>query len=1115
MAASLEFSGLKTGRRRTTSKLPSVTPQLKEVELLPNEELEEKWHQMFFDIYIEADKERKNGNHKDALVSYRNAQVLINAVKERGINDSLILVREALLHYAIIQSYSNIQMEPDMVMREFHNFGEVLFDFVVLILKDEEDQQEVLKKIQESYIQDHYVNVNYLFDTVKSYFNKQKQQLGPEKLELIWRCAYFLTRFTGSIHDFFLRSTDLTAEGQKYHENCKEAAAISIEAMNLLPQGYIPDQAIDVSEENKDPEKYQKAARYTLKDQTETWLDVYTDFLEVEIEHILGNDKPAKILLRKRKIEKLKNRANQVLQKFKNGEFTHPANVEFALEVKVQTTFDDLIKNRIDYNMAKGVFNEMLKEAIDQEFKRVQTLIQILVARAAVRFEKIEEATAACDEIRILRGKTQTYYRGSMHIYDKWLNVIQAEIQLLESSSRAGIDQERQETSEKVDKVTNFDSQKLTKHLTLDDIDKIEEIFDAYRLDTDSPRPKLSNRAMDAKIYYILGKTAFAKIRLLGAEYSRIKEKKNGEKFNRGPELLKAFMDCQKYLCEAYNNLKDVGFKGTRLFRLIQRKYKEMMYFNDELLNDFRKPKDPEEKEQQNDEFDMAEIASDYRIQKWTDMVYRILRNRDLANSEDYEGVLNHSVGASLREIVPTIGRTYMYEERPDGVKIIGHVDKSEYILLDESIENYKNNKKRTYLYHTNNGRILRVMPVDEQKGRYMILEVDMKMSKASEEIIEEIFKGMRYLLNLNDIMNEMEALDAEDPAYKTKKKEALEEMKALTKYLFRRHNPTMGHQEEMAFMCSQIGYYLNETKNCNIDPVIAEAAGMLHDVGKLSVNTIMLLDIPRRYQDFEREETEKHAIEGPEFLRGIPHFIKNFPELATLIFSHHVKYGLEPSYPVEAPGDKIKELPRMLLDKLENPTEEEIKALSFELSEDYIWMARMMNPADQIQAVRSTDRKYRAQGPMPLKDLNGYLMRKAGTDFHPEAVIVIIEMLKRGLIGKTITYSDDEIRQLRDFKTPNRIYSCLEIFEFAEQKQHELERECQIPLNVFLMELGFGVECNLLMTEQMLGRKLCDYYIQQEGGDKKAGITRFDALGSTFFKELWEYLGSKEVTAE
>jgi len=146
MEKSKEFATPEISRRRTSAELPSVFPELQVLNRLSEEEIAKKWHLVFFDVYAEADNARKKGNHKAAIVGYRKAQALVDFVDKKDIEDELILVRDAYLHYSTIQSYANFQTDSQAVMREFHNFGEALYDFLKKILGDDKTAQEVLQK---------------------------------------------------------------------------------------------------------------------------------------------------------------------------------------------------------------------------------------------------------------------------------------------------------------------------------------------------------------------------------------------------------------------------------------------------------------------------------------------------------------------------------------------------------------------------------------------------------------------------------------------------------------------------------------------------------------------------------------------------------------------------------------------------------------------------------------------------------------------------------------------------------------------------------------------------------------------------------------------------------
>lgn len=1071
-----------TSRRRTSAELPAFFPELAILNGIPDQELEQKWTDIYRRIFMQADSYRSIGNHRNALQRYRHAQALVKRVKERGLDTNLVFIREAALNYAIIQCYTNLQSEPHHVMREFHNFGEVLYDFIFEILGDDDSMSDLAEKLRNVYKDNNYVNVRYLFRILKDYFESKKAELKPHKIELIWKAAWLFTRFTGSIHDFFLRSTDLIGEGQKYYDDCKDAGLIAREAMGLLPEGYIEN----------DPH----GSLNIIRDQTVNWLDVYDAFLSLEIEHILGNDSSDQ---KGDPRATLKTRSKQILDAKRNGEEVASFNLEPALEVKAEACFDDLVSNRTDYLNAMHIFYEIIGEARDSNNKRIEILTQIFIARAALRFGKLADANRTRGEIKKLRGNSDVRSNPENHIYDKWLTVIDADIKLLESEATGKINDQKIRVKDGCH-VIGLGIEELDTSEQLKRYEEIEAIFDTYKIDAKGKKPKLSFKALDARIYFILGKAAFEKVKIFGENYKRAKLR--GTTFKEGAAMLKAFEDTQKYLCEAHNVLKSMGYQGSRLFHMIEAKYQEMDDYNDDLLNDFK------DKESQHKKADMNEIADDYRIQKWTDMVYQLLRNQDLSNAKDYNAVITNALDKVLQKEIRIISRTIIAEEKDEGRLVFtGNYSPEEVQYLEESIHNYKSGKQRTYLYHTETGKVLQVVPVHDAHDRYLILEIDFKLSDSSMDLVKEIVEGVKYLMNIRENKSKLDELDDGSDEYNIKRKEVLVETYKLFEYLFRRHAPTLGHSQEFGAMLREVARLINEKFGFEIDLDIAEFAGLLHDIGKLYLNPKLILDIPRRFQDFEREEAEKHATEGLEVLRGLLGF-KHFKILIAMVAVHHVKYGLEEGYPVAAPGYQIINLLKKIALQLDL-SDEEAEELNEELEEQYCWLARAMNPVDQILAVRSIDRNYRVQGPMPLKVLNGYLNSKAGIDFQPEFIQFLISLFNEGHLVKFVAHTPQEQEAIKNFEGPDDIYTYEQCYQFVLENHDKLEEGMGIQFDELLGILLNGTFSGLTLTSERLGRGICDLYIEN-CGNKEQGIATYHNHKEHFFNEFEIWLSHR-----
>ena len=182
----------------------------------------------------------------------------------------------------------------------------------------------------------------------------------------------------------------------------------------------------------------------------------------------------------------------------------------------------------------------------------------------------------------------------------------------------------------------------------------------------------------------------------------------------------------------------------------------------------------------------------------------------------------------------------------------------------------------------------------------------------------------------------------------------------------------TRGHSERVAEGCVRIA----SVRGMTADRVNAlRYAGILHDVGKLSVTT-RLLQKTEPLTDLEYEQIKMHPVTGREMLRGIA-FLE---EAYEGILHHHERLdGL--GYPMGFKGDEIPEF------------------------------ARVIAVADAFDSMTST-RSYR--NARSVEEAINELQRCRGSQFDPVMVDAMIESLHhrpwRTTVGDLVV--DEEVRE-------------------------------------------------------------------------------------------------------
>ena len=163
----------------------------------------------------------------------------------------------------------------------------------------------------------------------------------------------------------------------------------------------------------------------------------------------------------------------------------------------------------------------------------------------------------------------------------------------------------------------------------------------------------------------------------------------------------------------------------------------------------------------------------------------------------------------------------------------------------------------------------------------------------------------------------------------------------------------TYGHSQRVT------EYVVKMAEEMKLNPEIkkmAEAASIIHDIGKIGIREDILLK-PGRLTDEEFTEIKKHPVTGRDMVKPLE-FLR---ELAPLIYYHHQHYD-GGGYPEKIKGEKIP------------------------------LVARMITVADSFDAMVS-DRPYRKG--LPVETALQELKRCSGTQFDPDMVTIFLKIIR------------------------------------------------------------------------------------------------------------------------
>ncbi len=1068
------------------------------------DELAEQWSNHYIEAYSNANTCRARGDFSGALKWFRNAQSTIYFVRGKGVFSEAIPVREAACHYMVVQCYIHLQQEPSKVMRELHRMSEVFMEMLDMIApKHDADKlfDVLVNNLKGDIAKNHEIHIDKIYELLITYWGEEKDNITEYQRGWIWKLTYFLTRYASIAFDFYSQCTPHIRKADYYQMMLASIDSFSIDIKNTLSDDYI----------NGDPEGvnqvYSKVHR--------NWMPIYADSISADAAFIVGDNIFGYTHYGAEYQQVLWRVINDFIDK--KDETVFVEDFEYALELLSLVQFANALVDISKITNALSMLQVLYEFAETYELHRIKMIIRLYQARIAISENDYEMVHCRLDQAeevyREVGAEVDSYEE---QFYEKWIKLLRAEFTLNEYKSKLDIYELKQSLKEHVNgcveiTITDFDG--LDSSPDISDLFEIEHVFSSYTTDDAKiDRQKGTFLPLEAQIYFMLGRVSIQKAHIYG---DRITD--NPRDNDAGNLLLKTFYDARNYLCEAYGILRSMGYRDVKLLKQIAKEYRELLDYNYTLSGvDYERKQEilPDISENIND---MDDILHHYKIQRWTQVVFDVVRSYSFKSGDDYIRLMSASFEDGIRRIIPEVSRMYLVEASDEDMGLKDRVSLDKQDMIKKTIDGSQNKTLGYgYFYHKPGGKMMYAFKLDKSERRKMVVETNIELTQDGKDILVEVGKSIDSMLHLLEARTILENNAQEFPeAIGELKNHVLKAATDLFDTLFEVHPPTRSHSHGVSYMMNVSARRMMNEEGCEIDSIDtqeARFAGLLHDVGKLGLDPKLILDKASRLLPFEQKQVENHSLLTARVLRGLLG-LKHFKNIIAVASSHHIKYGVERGYPFVLPGDEVRTVLPNLKKYFNNLTQEEYSFLRSPealLSDDWVLLAHDVVIFDQIQALRAQDRVYRK--PMPLSELNGYLKSKSGIDFNPSRVGRIIDLIKKGEYNHHLIHRMPEVRDIQNFEEPDHL-SWDDFRDFVHKYKTMLEHILDTSLETFYIYLKKGENCNLRLSTNCISRGLCDLYIGDElekgaknfNEAKEKGKARFYQYEKEFFAFLKE----------
>ncbi len=263
--------------------------------------------------------------------------------------------------------------------------------------------------------------------------------------------------------------------------------------------------------------------------------------------------------------------------------------------------------------------------------------------------------------------------------------------------------------------------------------------------------------------------------------------------------------------------------------------------------------------------------------------------------------------------------------------EIIARIGGDEFILILP---------KTAYTYAENlSNRIYKAVSNEHLNGLPISVSMGVETKTLEDESIDEI------LIKAEEHMYRKKLLQSQSMRNQT--------IQAISQTLNQKSRREKLHSEKVSALCRQFGIALGLDDERTRE---LEIAGLMHDIGKISVDE-SILNKPARLTDYEYMEMQKHPESGYQILKSTD----AYSTLAEHVLSHHERWDGN-GYPRKLKGEEIS------------------------------MVARIISVVDAFEAMTS-DRPYRMG--ISVENAIEEIKKNMGTQFDPNIAMQFIHMLE------------------------------------------------------------------------------------------------------------------------
>jgi HD-GYP domain-containing protein (c-di-GMP phosphodiesterase class II) len=502
-------------------------------------------------------------------------------------------------------------------------------------------------------------------------------------------------------------------------------------------------------------------------------------------------------------------------------------------------------------------------------FPKIAREIKIYEARAALRYNKLEDAQFAYKSAKALSEGVNSYQNG---IFEGWLNLIEAQIALLKHKNAKDTEQDAEENSTLKELCPEFIRNiiqdglwsvfdlKDGKELKLEDI---KSKFINYRIEESViNRPKAEYLPLEAQRLFVLGQV----------ELEQLKEEYDHDKYLNGVA----------YLLNAYSILLELGSKDKFIMSQIEPAYKKLIRIN------FENSRFDEERIKDIlNNLNIEEVAKRNQLEQWTKALLKIITEQKLTSKEDCEEDFSGTLVRVIPPFVPSASNISLIKENELSPSWELKPNEDYSVIREGTVE-----KDGNKIYAT----LLSLNTHDEfsHEDHSIVIESSHELTKYTKGALMMIATALEKALKIHSLYKNSENGVIED-------RQRLYDLSGpLTDILL--DEATVEHkkriQEFIRIFCEEWNKEHKEMLNMTFDTDLLVNYARHHDTGKAESPLIVLFK-PGSLNDDEFTTMTSHPTDGAEKLYGL----FGFDEIVKLELVHHIQEGNRRGYPWDLKG--------------------------------------------------------------------------------------------------------------------------------------------------------------------------------------------------------------------